>query len=90
MQQNSLCITRWQKEFEKIFESIKQALGQKKYSHDGMYKIAENKNRPMITIGGWFFKLVYIALLYTFNAFIIKFDKYKFRQFEIKCFLKLV
>jgi molybdenum cofactor biosynthesis enzyme MoaA len=37
---------------ENILNTIKRALEQKKFSHDGMYKIAENKNRPMITIGG--------------------------------------
>ena len=37
---------------ENILQSIKKALDKKKYSHDGMYKIAETKNRPMITIGG--------------------------------------
>ena len=37
---------------ENIYNIIRQSLGTKMFSHDGMYKIAENKNRPMITIGG--------------------------------------
>jgi len=37
---------------ENIYKIIMESLGNKKFSHDGMYKIAENKNRPMITIGG--------------------------------------
>ena len=35
-----------------IYEMIEAAVKRKKSSHGGMYNIASNKNRPMITIGG--------------------------------------
>jgi molybdenum cofactor biosynthesis enzyme MoaA len=37
---------------DEIYSVIEKAVKGKKYSHDGMYAIAENKNRPMIKIGG--------------------------------------
>jgi cyclic pyranopterin phosphate synthase len=37
---------------EELFKVINSAVKGKKFSHDGMYNLAERKNRPMITIGG--------------------------------------
>jgi molybdenum cofactor biosynthesis enzyme MoaA len=37
---------------EEIYKVISTAIKRKKFSHGGMYQIASNKNRPMITIGG--------------------------------------
>ncbi len=43
---------RSDKSDKEIFEVIDAAVKMKKISHGGMYNIASNKNRPMITIGG--------------------------------------
>lgn len=37
---------------EKIYNLINEHVKAKKFSHDGMFEISKQKNRPMITIGG--------------------------------------
>lgn len=45
-------LIRQGKSNEEIVININKAIKLKNFSHDGMEKISEAKNRPMITIGG--------------------------------------
>jgi molybdenum cofactor biosynthesis enzyme MoaA len=45
-------LLRENKSEDEIYNIIETAVKGKDFSHGGMYKIAENKNRPMIKIGG--------------------------------------